>query len=103
MHPAVISGHVYLDIKTGVNADHSTSPGCPLAWREQQYRQHMMAVFHPALHLPEQTYQGMTNLYTQVDSVNSPDDVVCYSFPVVYYPSPLSLSRLVRDFFYLRP
>jgi hypothetical protein len=48
-----------------------------------------MSHFHPALHLPEQTYSGMTVLYIGIGSVVLPDDVVCYPFPVVYYPIPV--------------
>ncbi|MNG69300.1 hypothetical protein D3C79_276580 [compost metagenome] len=58
-----------------------------------------MSHFHPALHLPEQTYSGMTVLYIEIGSVVLPDDVVCYPFPVVYYPIPVKFIPPRAGFF----
>lgn len=58
-----------------------------------------MSHFHRALHLPEQTYSGMTVLYIGIGSVVPPDDVVCYPFPVVYYPIPVKFIPPCAGFF----
>lgn len=60
-----------------------------------------MSHFHPALHLPEQPYAGMTVLYIGIGKVVLPDDVVL--FPVVYYPIPVKFIPPCAGFFLSAP